>query len=173
MSAQGGVVISSTFGGRRRDTDERVARWAQHEDLALGVVEKPRDVLGVEPVGAGGVGGDDDAVVAFVAEEFSERVAVRAAALDARVDGDALCDGAVLDRRKVLKASLELTAWLRCRFAIRVRDVVGHSESLSSPYHEEKVARLRTQTHADMSHAAMKRYRAKLRRMPCPTEAPR
>ena len=77
-------------------------------------------------------------------------------------------DGAVLDRRKVLKASLELTAWLRCRFNIRVRDVIGHSESLSSPYHREKVARLRTQTHADMSHAAMKRYRRKLNRLECP-----
>ena len=76
-------------------------------------------------------------------------------------------DGAVLDRAKVLKASLELTRWLRCRFNIRVRDVIGHSESLSSPYHREKVARLRTQTHADMSHAAMKRYRAKLRQESC------
>jgi beta-N-acetylhexosaminidase len=77
-------------------------------------------------------------------------------------------DGAVLDRPKVLKASLELTRWLRCRFSIRVRDVIGHSESLSSPYHEEKVARLRTQTHGDMSHRAMKRYREKLARRSCP-----
>ena len=78
-------------------------------------------------------------------------------------------DGAVLDRPTVLRASLKLTAWLRCRFSIRVRDVIGHSESLSSPYHRENVARLRHQTHADMSHAAMQRYRAKLRRKACPT----
>ena len=77
-------------------------------------------------------------------------------------------DGAVLDRPKVLRASLKLTAWLRCRFSIRVRNVIGHSESLSSPYHRENVARLRRQTHADMSHAAMQRYRAKLRRKACP-----
>jgi N-acetylmuramoyl-L-alanine amidase len=79
-----------------------------------------------------------------------------------------MSDGAVLDRPKVLKASLALARWLRCRYSIRVRDVIGHAESLSSPYHREKVARLRTQTHGDMSHAAMQRYRAKLRRLPCP-----
>jgi len=77
-------------------------------------------------------------------------------------------DGAVLDRPKVLRASLRLTRWLRCRYSIRVRDVIGHAESLSSPYHKEKVARLRTQTHGDMSHAAMQRYRRKLSRLDCP-----
>jgi N-acetylmuramoyl-L-alanine amidase len=77
-------------------------------------------------------------------------------------------DGAVLDRPRVLRASLRLTRWLRCRYSIRIRDVIGHAESLSSPYHREKVARLRRQTHADMSHPAMVRYRAKLRRMACP-----
>jgi beta-N-acetylhexosaminidase len=77
-------------------------------------------------------------------------------------------DAAVLDRPRVLRASLRLTRWLRCRYAIKVRDVIGHAESLSSPYHHEKVPALRRQTHADMSHPAMVRYRAKLRRMPCP-----
>jgi beta-N-acetylhexosaminidase len=80
-------------------------------------------------------------------------------------------DAAVMDRPAVLKASLALARWLRCRYAIRVRDVIGHAESLGSPYHREKVARLRTQTHGDMSHAAMERYRARLRALPC-TEAP-
>jgi N-acetylmuramoyl-L-alanine amidase len=79
-----------------------------------------------------------------------------------------MSDAAVLDRPKVLRASLRLTRWLRCRYSIRVRDVIGHAESLSSPYHEEKVARLRTQTHGDMTHASMQRYRAKLAAMPCP-----
>jgi N-acetylmuramoyl-L-alanine amidase len=76
-------------------------------------------------------------------------------------------DAAVLDRRRVLRASLRLTRWLRCRYSIKVRDVIGHAESLSSPYHREKVVRLRRQTHGDMSHPAMQRYRAKLRGMPC------
>jgi N-acetyl-anhydromuramyl-L-alanine amidase AmpD len=77
-------------------------------------------------------------------------------------------DGAVLDRPRVLKASLALTRWLRCRYSIRVRDVIGHAESLSSPYHKEKVARLRHQTHGDMTHRAMQRYRRKLSRLDCP-----
>jgi beta-N-acetylhexosaminidase len=49
-----------------------------------------------------------------------------------------------------------------------VRDVIGHAESLSSPYHHERVRRLRRQTHADMSHAAMRRYRRRLARLTCP-----
>jgi N-acetylmuramoyl-L-alanine amidase len=80
-------------------------------------------------------------------------------------------DAAVMGRPKVLSASLALSRWLRCRYAIRVRDVIGHSESLSSPYHKEKVARLRTQTHGDMSPATMQRYRKRLRALAC-EEAP-
>jgi N-acetylmuramoyl-L-alanine amidase len=79
-----------------------------------------------------------------------------------------MSDASVMDRPRVLRASLRLTRWLRCRYAIRVRDVIGHAESLSSPYHRERVARLRTQTHGDMTHTSMKRYRAKLAAMPCP-----
>jgi N-acetylmuramoyl-L-alanine amidase len=78
-------------------------------------------------------------------------------------------DAAVLGRPRVLRASLRLARWLRCRYGIRVRDVIGHSESLSSPYHHERVRRLRRQTHADMSHAAMRRYRRKLAKLPCLT----
>jgi N-acetylmuramoyl-L-alanine amidase len=74
-------------------------------------------------------------------------------------------DDAVLGHRRVLRASLRLTQWLRCRYGIRIRNVIGHAESLSSPYHHERVARLRTQTHADMSHPAMVRYRRALRRL--------
>jgi beta-N-acetylhexosaminidase len=83
-----------------------------------------------------------------------------------------MSDAAVLDRRRVLRSSLRLARWLRCRYSIRVRDVIGHAESLSSPYHHERVRRLRTQTHGDMTHAAMRRYRARLRRLPCPEATP-
>jgi beta-N-acetylhexosaminidase len=61
-----------------------------------------------------------------------------------------------------LRASLRLTEWLRCRYGIDVADVIGHNESLSSPYHHERVARLRTQTHADFNRAEMDVYRARL-----------
>ena len=40
--------------------------------------------------------------------------------------------------------------------------MIGHNESLSSPYHRENVASLRNQTHADWTHTDMKTYRSKL-----------
>lgn len=76
-------------------------------------------------------------------------------------------DADVLGNRRQLAASLKLTAWLRCRYGIKLRDVIGHNESLSSPYHRERVARLRNQTHGDWTHADMQVYRAKLRRLAC------
>jgi beta-N-acetylhexosaminidase len=76
-------------------------------------------------------------------------------------------DREVLSNRAEMKASLALTRWLRCRFGISIRNVIGHNESLSSPYHRERVARLRTQTHADWAKADMDVYRARLRRSPC------
>jgi beta-N-acetylhexosaminidase len=71
-------------------------------------------------------------------------------------------DGQILHDRRQLAASLKLTRWLRCRYGIAVKNVIGHSESLSSPYHRERVARLRTQTHADWTHADMRTYRREL-----------
>lgn len=80
-------------------------------------------------------------------------------------------DGDVLGDRRQLHASLRLTQWLRCRFGIRVRDVIGHAESLTSPYHHERVPSLRHQTHGDWRHASMKEYRRKLRQLgPCPRD---
>jgi hypothetical protein len=74
----------------------------------------------------------------------------------------------VFSHPRQLRASLQLTQWLRCRAHISVRNVIGHAESLSSPYHRERVARLRHQTHSDWQPAAMRRYRAKLTALgPC------
>ena len=77
-------------------------------------------------------------------------------------------DSDVLDRSQQLDASLRLTRWLRCRFGLSVDDVIGHGESLSSPYYRERVARFRGQTHSDFSPASMQRYRSALARLPCP-----
>jgi N-acetylmuramoyl-L-alanine amidase len=71
-------------------------------------------------------------------------------------------DAEILGRPAQLNASLRLTRWLQARYGIRRRDVIGHAESLSSPYHHERVARLRTQTHGDFARPAMRRYRGKL-----------
>ena len=70
-----------------------------------------------------------------------------------------LSDGALMGDRRQLDASLALTRWLMDRYAIERRNVIGHNESLSSPYHRERVARLRHQTHGDMKPATMRRYR--------------
>ena len=71
-------------------------------------------------------------------------------------------DAEILANPRQMAASLRLTRWLRCRYGIAVRNVIGHNESLSSPYHHERVARLRNQTHADWKHADMQVYRRRL-----------
>jgi hypothetical protein len=76
-------------------------------------------------------------------------------------------DQDILGNPRQLRASLRLTTWLRCRFEIGVGNVIGHSESVSSRYHRERVARLRTQTHGDWTHADMQTYRGKLRAQRC------
>jgi N-acetylmuramoyl-L-alanine amidase len=77
-------------------------------------------------------------------------------------------DAEVLDNQRQMHASLSLTQYLRCRFQIKLRNVIGHAESLSSPFHHERVASLRTQTHSDWQHRSMQIYRRKLHRLgPC------
>jgi beta-N-acetylhexosaminidase len=71
-------------------------------------------------------------------------------------------DAQVMNNGKQLAASLRLTRWLRCTYDIGVDNVIGHAESLSSPYHKERVSGLKNQTHGDMTHAAMRTYRSKL-----------
>ena len=77
-------------------------------------------------------------------------------------------DAQVLSNHRQLRSSLRLTRMLQGRHGIRTRDVLGHNESLSSPYHRERVARLRRQTHGDFRQAAMNRYRRALGRLPAP-----
>ncbi len=74
-------------------------------------------------------------------------------------------DRQILDNRRELGASLRLVRWLRCRFHITVADVIGHNESLSSPYHRERVPSLLTQTHGDWSRVDMQIYRRRLRQL--------
>jgi beta-N-acetylhexosaminidase len=68
-------------------------------------------------------------------------------------------DGEVLGDPAQMLASLRLVRWLRCRYGIAIHNVIGHNESLSSPYRRERVARLRHQTHGDMTRSTMRRYR--------------
>jgi len=72
-------------------------------------------------------------------------------------------DRDVMGNRLERKASIKLTWWLRCRFDIPIKYVIGHNESLDSPFHHELVPSLKFQTHGDMRHATMVKYRKALR----------
>lgn len=74
-------------------------------------------------------------------------------------------DGDALGNPREMHASLRLTQWLRCKFHIPVHDVIGHAESLTSPYHRELVPSLRRQTHGDWRHSSMRVYRRQLRQL--------
>ena len=71
-------------------------------------------------------------------------------------------DRQVMGNRRQLDASLRLTRWLQAKYGIRTRHVIGHAESLSSPFHHERVRSWRRLTHGDFSRRTMRRYRRKL-----------
>ncbi|MHB8469747.1 MAG: N-acetylmuramoyl-L-alanine amidase [Gaiellaceae bacterium] len=73
-----------------------------------------------------------------------------------------LSDAQVLGDAAQMRASLALTAWLMSRYKIALKNVIGHNESLTSPYHKELYAPWRRQTHADWRKADMDVYRARL-----------
>jgi N-acetylmuramoyl-L-alanine amidase len=74
-------------------------------------------------------------------------------------------DQDILGRPAQLNASLQLTQYLRCRFGIPVEQVIGHNESLSSPFYKELDPRFRGQTHGDWNKADMDIYRSDLRKL--------
>ncbi len=74
-------------------------------------------------------------------------------------------DRQILDDPRQLHAVLSLTLWLMATFHIELRNVIGHNESLASPYHRELYAAWRCQTHGDWVHADMQLLRADLKRL--------
>jgi N-acetylmuramoyl-L-alanine amidase len=70
--------------------------------------------------------------------------------------------GQVLGDARQMASSLQLTAWLMARFHIAIGDVIGHNESLESPYRRESYPAWKCQTHADFPRAAMDIYRSRL-----------
>ena len=77
-------------------------------------------------------------------------------------------DQEILADHAQITASLRLTRWLRCRYAITLPNVIGHNESLSSPFHRDRVPAYQHQTHSDWNHADMNLYRRMLSRLSCP-----
>jgi hypothetical protein len=76
-------------------------------------------------------------------------------------------DAEVLGRKPQMRASLRLTQSLRCRLGIPVKGVIGHNESLSSPYYLENDPDFRGRTHGDFKRASMQIYRRKLAKLGC------
>jgi N-acetylmuramoyl-L-alanine amidase len=72
-------------------------------------------------------------------------------------------DAQILGNPRQLQSSAELTLWLMQQLQIKLANVIGHNESLTSPYHRELVAAWRCQTHADWRYADMVVYRRKLK----------
>ena len=71
-------------------------------------------------------------------------------------------DAEILSRPRQLSAALALTRALQARYSIATANVIGHSESLLSPFHRELYAPWRSQTHGDWSAASMRTFRARL-----------
>jgi beta-N-acetylhexosaminidase len=72
-------------------------------------------------------------------------------------------DAQILANRRQIAASLRLTSYLMGRYGIPLGNVIGHNESLTSPYHRERYAAWRCQTHGDWRRASMDAYRARLK----------
>jgi N-acetylmuramoyl-L-alanine amidase len=77
-------------------------------------------------------------------------------------------DAQVMGNARQRAASLRLTRMLQGRYGITTRNVIGHNENRSSPFHRERVARLRSQTHGDFPKSVMDVYRRALGRLPAP-----
>lgn len=68
-------------------------------------------------------------------------------------------DEQILRNRRQYDAAVQLTAWLMREYGIELRNVIGHNESLTSPFHHERVASWRCQTHDDWNRKDMKEFR--------------
>jgi beta-N-acetylhexosaminidase len=77
-------------------------------------------------------------------------------------------DAQVMGNPRQRAASLRLTRMLQGRYGIKTRNVIGHNENRSSPFHRERVASLRSQTHGDFPKPVMDVYRRSLGRLPAP-----
>jgi N-acetylmuramoyl-L-alanine amidase len=76
-------------------------------------------------------------------------------------------DQQVMGDAAQFNSALALTRWLRCTKHIPVANVIGHNESLSSPYYRELVPSFRGQTHLDFNRSDMNVVRARVAALPC------
>jgi len=81
-------------------------------------------------------------------------------------------DRQILSNPAMMRSSLRLTLWLMDRFGVLARNVIGHAETLMSPFHHEAYPSWRCSTHADWQHRDMLLYRERLRRLAHRTGVP-
>jgi hypothetical protein len=110
-------------------------------------------------VGAGG------SAVKFVSPTIRCRHVVGLNHVSIGIEHVGFSDGDILNRPAQLNGSLQLVQWLRCRFGIPIDGVIGHNESLSSPFYKELDPRFKGKTHGDFNRASMERYRADLAKL--------
>jgi len=72
--------------------------------------------------------------------------------------------GQILRNPDMMRASLRLTTWLMLKYGISNGNVIGHAETLQSPYHRERYDAWRCMTHADFDRSEMRTYRRRLKR---------
>jgi beta-N-acetylhexosaminidase len=72
-------------------------------------------------------------------------------------------DAMVLGNHAQMRSSLRLTLWLMQRSGINIGNVIGHRETLESPYRFELYPDWQCLVHADFPHGAMREYRGRLR----------
>lgn len=66
----------------------------------------------------------------------------------------------ILNNSAMMSKSVALVKWLMKTFGITKSNVIGHNESLSSPYHHDLI--LPTQTHGDWTTSEMNSYRTNI-----------
>ena len=109
-----------------------------------------------------GSGGE---IVRFVPDAIRCRHVVGLNHVSLGIEHVGFSDGDVLGNKRELKASLRLTQFLRCREGIGIKQVIGHNESLKSPYYLELDPDFRGRTHGDFPTSAMRVYRGALRKL--------
>jgi N-acetylmuramoyl-L-alanine amidase len=109
--------------------------------------------------------GRDGTIVQFVALSIMCRHTVGLNWTAFGIEHVGTSDGEILSDPRQLAASLRLTLWLMSTYGIQLRNVIGHNESLTSPYHHERVPSWRCQTHGDWNRADMRVYRSDLARL--------
>ena len=78
----------------------------------------------------------------------------------------------ILGDRDMMRASLRLTVWLMARYGISWGNVIGHAETLQSPFHHELYDDWRCMTHADFNRGEMRIFRRRLKHVAARLDVP-